>query len=148
MNIPNILTLIRFLLIPVFVYFFFSNLEHNYLISATIFIFAGITDVLDGYIARTYNMVTKWGKLLDPLADKSMQLTVVFCLAYKKIIPLWAIYIILIKEILMVIGSIVLYRDKIVVSSAVGSAVFAFLRYSLQFTQIKYSNANCDAESE
>jgi cardiolipin synthase len=182
LNIPNILTLIRFLLIPVFVYFFFSNLEHNYLISATIFIFAGITDVLDGYIARTYNMVTKWGKLLDPLADKSMQLTVVFCLAYKKIIPLWAIYIILIKEILMVIGSIVLYRDKIVVSSnwygkaatvlfyiailaiilldmsdvyntfligiAVGSAVFAFLRYSLQFTQIKYSNANCDAESE
>jgi cardiolipin synthase len=174
LNIPNILTTIRFLLVPVFVYFFFSDLENSYFISAIIFIFAGVTDVLDGYIARKCNMITKWGKLLDPLADKLMQLTVIFCLTYRGLVPLWAIYIILTKEILMVLGSILLYRDEIVVSAtwygkaatvlfylailaiilldtsdmqstfligiAVGSGVFAFVRYSLNFKQIKFSH--------
>ena len=175
MNIPNILTLVRFCLIPVFIYFFFSDLESNYIISAGIFLFAGFTDVLDGYIARKYNMITKWGKLLDPLADKSMQLTVIICLSYKGLVPLWAIYIIAAKEILMVIGSIVLYQERVVVSAnwygkaatvlfylailviivlkdyltdlqrtflmgiAVGSALFAFVRYTVNFRQLKYS---------
>ena len=115
MNVPNILTVFRFLLIPVFIYFFFSDLPNNYVISAVIFILAGITDILDGYIARKFNIITKWGKLMDPLADKAIQLTVIFCLAYIKLVPLWAIFIILIKEILMVIGGVVLYKDKIVV---------------------------------
>ncbi|NLY44196.1 MAG: CDP-diacylglycerol--glycerol-3-phosphate 3-phosphatidyltransferase [Clostridiaceae bacterium] len=172
MNIPNILTMFRFMLIPAFIFVFFSKLEYNYLISALIFIFAGITDVLDGHIARRYNMVTDCGKLMDPLADKLMQLTVIFCLAYKGLVPRWAIYIILVKEILMVLGSILLYKDEIVVSAswygkastvmfylaiiiiilfdpskivntfligiAVGSAIFAFIRYSINFRRIKY----------
>ena len=87
------------------------------MISAVIFILAGITDILDGYIARKFNIITKWGKLMDPLADKAIQLTVIFCLAYIKLVPLWAIFIILIKEILMVIGGVVLYKDKIVVGA-------------------------------
>lgn len=172
MNIPNTLTLMRFCLIPVFVYFFFSGVENSFVISAGIFLLAGITDVLDGYIARHYNMVTKWGKLLDPLADKSMQLAVIISLCYKGLVPAWMIYIILCKELLMVIGSIMLYKDEIVVSAswygkaatflfylailsiiifkmddlqknfligiAVGSALFAFVRYSLNFKHIKY----------
>lgn len=118
MSIPNILTVFRFLLIPVFIYFFFSSIPNNYVISAIVFILAGITDVLDGFIARRFNMVTKWGKLMDPLADKSIQLTVIFCLAYIGLVPIWAISIVLIKELLMVMGGIVLYRDKIVVEAS------------------------------
>ncbi len=78
---------------------------------------AGITDILDGYIARKYNMISKTGKILDPLADKFMQLTVIICLAYVKIVPPWAIIIIIVKEILMIIGGILLYKDKIVVAA-------------------------------
>jgi cardiolipin synthase len=77
-----------------------------------------VTDVLDGYIARKYDMITKWGKLMDPLADKLMQLTVVFCLTYRGLVPLWAILIILIKECLMILGSVLLYRREIVVGAS------------------------------
>jgi len=173
LNIPNIITIFRFFLVPLFVYVFFSGYDKNYMVSAGIFLLAGFTDVLDGYIARKYNMVTRWGKLMDPLADKLMQLAVIISLWFKGLVPLWAILVIFTKEVLMIIGGIVLYKDKIVVSAswygkaatclfylsilliivnknmtdfqrallsgiAVGSALFAFIRYSLNFKHIKY----------
>lgn len=112
MNIPNFLTLIRFLLIPVFCIIYFSKLKYSFLFSMIIFFIAGITDFLDGYIARKYNLVTKIGTVLDPLADKIMTLTVLFCLAYKDIIPHWIFMPFLLKEIIMVIGGINLYKYK------------------------------------
>lgn len=117
MNIPNVLTTLRFILIPVFVFFFFSNLEGNVLYATYVFILAGITDVLDGYIARTYNMITKYGTILDPLADKLMLLTVLICFTTKEYIPIWIITIVGIKELLMIIGGLILYysMDKTVV---------------------------------
>ncbi|SDK17511.1 CDP-diacylglycerol--glycerol-3-phosphate 3-phosphatidyltransferase [Natronincola ferrireducens] len=117
MNLPNILTIIRFCLIPIFILVFFSSSEHNLLISSYIFILAGITDVLDGYIARKYNLVTKWGQAMDPLADKSMQLTVLICFTIRRILPLWAIVVVAVKELCMVIGGIFLYtkKEKIVI---------------------------------
>ncbi len=172
MNIPNILTTVRLFLIPIFVIIFFSGYENSYLIAAAIFLFAGVTDVLDGYIARRYDMITNWGKLMDPLADKLMQLTVIFCLTYMGLVPLWAILIILIKELLMILGSVLLYRREIVVGAswygkvatvifylaiiliiildlndiqrtaligaAVGSTLFAFVRYSVNFKNIRF----------
>ena len=71
MNLPNKLTVIRIILIPVFVAaYFITALPYNYLISAIIFAVAAFTDFLDGYIARKYNLVTDFGKFLDPVADK------------------------------------------------------------------------------
>ncbi|MBO5525809.1 MAG: CDP-diacylglycerol--glycerol-3-phosphate 3-phosphatidyltransferase [Clostridia bacterium] len=71
MNLPNKLTVLRILLIPVFVLFFYLTIvPYHYLISAIIFIVACCTDFLDGYIARKYNLVTNLGKFLDPIADK------------------------------------------------------------------------------
>lgn len=72
MNLANKITLSRILLIPVFLYFIYSDIENNYIIATTIFIIAFITDGLDGYIARSRNQVTTFGKFLDPLADKLM----------------------------------------------------------------------------
>lgn len=75
MNLPNKLTLIRLFLIPVFIAVFYLNvIPYNMLIAAIIFVLASITDFLDGYIARKYNLVTDLGKFLDPIADKVLVL--------------------------------------------------------------------------
>lgn len=117
MNIPNILTTIRFLLIPVFIWIFFSSIENNILYATYVFILAGITDILDGYIAKTYNMVTKWGIALDPLADKLMQITVLVCFTSDGYLPIWVIIVIGAKELLMILGALFLYYfvDKTVI---------------------------------
>lgn len=108
MNLPNILTILRFVLVPVFAAIFLSHLKYNYLIALSIFLLSGLTDVLDGFIARRYNMITQFGKLFDPLADKLMILTVLWCLVLKEYIPSWVFYIVLAKEIFMILGSALL----------------------------------------
>jgi cardiolipin synthase len=119
MNIPNLLTFIRFILVPVFIYSFYNYTDNHYLIPLTIFIFAGLTDILDGYIARKYNQITKLGKLMDPLADKAMQLSALFVLALsdKKFIPLWILIVVLAKELFMIIGGGVLYKREVIVQA-------------------------------
>ncbi len=71
MNLPNKLTILRIIMIPIFTaVFYITAIPYNYLISAVIFALAASTDFLDGYIARKYNLVTNLGKFLDPIADK------------------------------------------------------------------------------
>lgn len=118
MNIPNILTVLRFLLIPAFVYYFFSAFENGIRIATGIFILAGLTDILDGYIARKYNLVTRLGIIMDPLADKLMLLTVLVSITVKHQIPLWIIFVVAAKEILMVLGAITLFNDHDIVVPA------------------------------
>ena len=77
-NIPNILSFIRIGLVFVFIALFFTN--HIYL-SLLIFLLAGATDVVDGYLARRFNWITNLGKILDPFADKMMQVSVLLCLS-------------------------------------------------------------------
>ena len=112
MNVPNTITVIRFCLVPLFIVAFFSSAEASLQYSVYIFIAAGVSDVLDGYIARKYQMITKWGQAMDPLADKLMQITVLICFTIKKIIPMWAVSVIGIKELLMIGGSLYLYFNK------------------------------------
>ncbi len=112
MNIPNILTIIRFFLIPIFYLVYTSSLSNRFGLSITIFVISGITDILDGYIARKYDMITKWGTILDPLADKLMIITVLFCLSRDAILPKWVFIFILAKEIIMVAGGVNLLRYK------------------------------------
>ena len=70
MNLPNKLTLLRFALVPVFMVFMYTSHPYSYLIALIVFAVASFTDFLDGSIARKYNMVTDFGKFMDPLADK------------------------------------------------------------------------------
>ena len=116
MNIPNILTVFRLCLIPVYIVAFALSGESKSS-AAVVFIVASITDVLDGYIARKYNMSTKTGQLLDPLADKLMQLTVVISLMIADILPVWFVIILAIKECLMIAGGALLYSQKKYVKS-------------------------------
>ncbi len=110
--IPNMITTLRFFLVPIYIMFFYSSIENSLLYATLIFILAGITDVIDGHIARKYNLITKLGTVLDPLADKLMQITVLVTFTTKGYVPLWAIAIIGIKEVLMIIGGLILYYGK------------------------------------
>jgi CDP-diacylglycerol--glycerol-3-phosphate 3-phosphatidyltransferase len=79
-NLPNFLTLVRILLIPVFVVIFLAPTPDRSLLAAVVFTVAAVTDLLDGYIARRTGQVTKLGKLLDPLADKLLVLSALILL--------------------------------------------------------------------
>ena len=79
-HVPNILTIIRFLLIPFIIYFLAIN---QYIVGVILFIISGITDVVDGAIARKFNFITDFGKLIDPLADKATQLSILITLSLK-----------------------------------------------------------------
>ena len=82
-NIPNCLCYFRIILIPVFFVFYFqAEGQMDYIISALILIVSGFTDFLDGYIARKYDMITDFGKLIDPIADKLTQFSVAVALIY------------------------------------------------------------------
>lgn len=118
MNIPNALTIIRFLLIPGFVYYFFSPMEYGVRIAIIIFVAAGLTDILDGFIARRYNMITRLGIVLDPLADKLMLITVLISITLKNQIPFWIIVVVAIKETLLILGAIMLFNDHDIVVPA------------------------------
>lgn len=111
MNIANFLTTIRFFMIPLFVYVFRIEGDAK-LYSALIFVIASITDVLDGYLARKYHLITKWGQLMDPLADKLMQITVIILMVVTDIVPTWFVIVLVIKESLMILGSLFLYYKK------------------------------------
>ncbi|NLD48959.1 MAG: CDP-alcohol phosphatidyltransferase family protein [Clostridiaceae bacterium] len=107
MNIPNILTALRLFLVPVFGYYLFGQ---QYYVAAVLFVIGGITDILDGVIARKFNMITAWGKLADPLADKLMQLTALTILTIQELIPLPVLIIVVAKETFMITGSVLLYK--------------------------------------
>jgi len=82
MNLANKVTIMRVIMIPVFIFIFISKCfgELTDIISLSIFVFISITDFIDGYIARKYNMVTNFGKFVDPLADKLLVASALICL--------------------------------------------------------------------
>lgn len=113
-HVPNTLTILRFILVP----FIITSLIHdNYMLTFILLTLSGITDILDGFIARKFNLITNFGKLVDPLADKTTQITILATLAFKQIIPIWIIAILFLKEILMIAGASFLYGKELVVSS-------------------------------
>ncbi len=106
-SIPNLLSIIRLLLIPLMVYLFLKN---RYTWAAVVLILSFATDVADGYIARHFNQITPLGKILDPLADKLTQLifTVALCFTYRQTIPL--VVILGIKELVMLLLGVLLLQ--------------------------------------
>jgi cardiolipin synthase len=119
-NIPNMLSVLRIILVFVFVFCFFY-FEEAY-IALIVFLVAGLTDVIDGYLARRNNWITKLGKILDPFADKLMQCTVLICLLIEGLIPWWLVLPFFIKELFtLIVGFFVIKkRDVAVVSKWYG----------------------------
>ena len=99
MNLANKLTLFRVIIVPFLVFFMcFTGIEHRYLYALILFIIASITDMLDGKIARKYNMITSFGKFLDPLADKILVAAALVCFVELKWTSAWVVCIILARE--------------------------------------------------
>ena len=113
-HVPNALTIIRFLLIPVIVISIFNG---DYIIAFIFFTVSGITDIADGFIARKFNLISNFGKLMDPLADKLTQIATIASLTLKDIIPIWILAIVLLKELIMIAGASFLYGKDVVVYS-------------------------------
>lgn len=120
-NIPNLLTALRLILVPIFPIIYFSNLENAHSFALIIFIIAGFTDYLDGYIARKYDIITPFGTAFDPLADKLMLLTALFSLYLDRFIPLWILIIMMVKECILIVTGIFLYtrKEKVIIPANV-----------------------------
>ncbi len=118
MNIPNVLSLIRIAIISPFLYFYLCIPGYGENIALIIFMFSGLTDLLDGYIARKYNLITKIGTVLDPLADKLMLISVLTGFVIKNRIDFWLLASMVCKELLMILGTFILYNEKDEIISA------------------------------
>ncbi len=106
-NIPNALTILR-LFITVF--FVIAVDKGEYRVALYLFVIQGLTDLLDGFLARALGSKTRLGAFLDPIADKAMLIAAYVALSVKTIVPLWLTSIILLRDAMLVIGFIVLYR--------------------------------------
>ncbi len=134
LNIPNMLSVIRILLIPVFIVFYMkADSEHYeyYAYAASALVASGLSDLFDGVIARKFNQITELGKILDPIADKLTQLAVVICVAIKlnnSVLSL-ALMGFVVKEVLMLAGGFIILRKKIAMQASkwygkIATAVF------------------------
>ena len=103
MNLPNKLTILRVILIPFFVFFMLAPCFEGYgnYIAVAIFIIASFTDFLDGYLARRDNLVTNFGKFMDPLADKLLVCAALICLIETGQLPAWIVVIIISREFII-----------------------------------------------
>lgn len=140
MNLPNKITIMRIILIPIYLLVFYSNMENRLLIAGLIFLLAGISDLLDGYIARKYDLTTDLGAVLDPFADKLMSFAVLISFATMKLIPPWVLIAIGIKEIFMIIGSaisIVHHKDRVVHANYYGK--FATISFYIAISSIVFN---------
>ena len=132
LNIPNLLTIFRLALVPVVIILIYYNMTMAALI---IYLTACATDLLDGFIARRFNMITEEGVLLDPLADKLMSVGAIISFTIIGAVPVIILIIILIKEALMIGGGIFLYYKNIVTPSNIfGKAAAFVLNTAVAFT--------------
>ena len=102
MNIANKITLVRIFLVPVFLLFMLTDLTaYNSIIAFVVFVIATLTDKIDGTIARKYNLVTDFGKFLDPIADKLLVCSALICLTADGTIPAWITIVIIGREFII-----------------------------------------------
>jgi CDP-diacylglycerol---glycerol-3-phosphate 3-phosphatidyltransferase len=101
MNLPNKLTVLRIALVAVFIFFLFSKGVAMKSLALITFLAASFTDILDGYIAKKYNMVTNFGRLMDPMADKILVLSAFLAFVEMGLIPVWMIVIIIFRDVVV-----------------------------------------------
>ena len=139
--LPNFLTSIRILLIPIFLYYLFADFNHGKVFALLIFILASITDALDGSIARKHNLITKFGIFFDPLADKLLVLSAFYAFMFTDLTaniaygrPIYLIMLILISFrdiIVTMLRTIMQYKGITMITSKLGK-----IKTSLQFFTI------------
>ena len=138
-TIPNYVTFLRILLIPFYLYFF---IQGNIVLAASLFALSAVTDFLDGFIARKYNMSSKTGKLLDPLADKLTIVSILLVLIYLGLIPKIISYIILGRELFILLSGTITYFFGLnfINPSLIGklSIALLYIAIALRLLEINY----------
>ncbi len=115
-TVPNLLSIVRLLLIPFIVYLY--CFKQMYIEAVVFIVLSGITDVVDGIIARKFDMVSDFGKILDPIADKLTQITVIFCIA-TRVPEMWLIVgMFIAKEVIMLLMGMVAIKKLDSINSA------------------------------
>jgi len=128
-TIPNILSIFRIVLIPIYAWLYFSDYKSGILIAGIVLVVSGLTDLFDGAIARKFNQISELGKVLDPLADKLTQVAVFICLYFKfsYLLPLFCF--IVYKELTMLAVGYGVMKKGFVVTSKWWGKVTTFLIY-------------------
>lgn len=135
LTVPNGLSLFRLCLIPVIAWLY--TVKKEYLWTGAVLILSGVTDALDGFIARRFELVSDLGKVLDPLADKLTQAVMLFCLTTRFPLMLIPFVLLLLKELLMVItGSMVIQKTKRVYSAQWHGKVATALLYGMMVLHV------------
>jgi CDP-diacylglycerol--glycerol-3-phosphate 3-phosphatidyltransferase len=102
MNLPNKITLFRVAMIPIFLVFMLAtDIPYNNYIAAAIFLIAALSDLLDGYLARKHNLVTNFGKFMDPMADKLLVSSALICFVELKLVAAWIVIVIISREFII-----------------------------------------------
>ena len=101
MNTANKLTMLRISLIPVYLIVLYTGIPYNHYIAAAVFVFAALTDIFDGVIARKQNIVTDFGKIIDPLADKLLVFAAIIWFVGEGTFPVWAAMLVVVREFLI-----------------------------------------------
>lgn len=137
--LPNMLTLLRIVLIPFYLYLF---LEGNFLMAGIIFSFSALTDFLDGYFARRYQLKTELGRILDPFADKLTIISILLALVLTGIIPRFIAIILLSREVFIFVSSIVVYLLRIdcIQPSNIGKVSIFFLYLAIIFRLLEFNH--------
>lgn len=118
-SIPNLLSIFRIMLVPLFMYIYLTaTMQPWFLIAAIVLFISGLTDVLDGYIARKYNLITNVGKILDPFADKLTQVAVCICLTITTPRLVFLLIIFFLKEVCMLIGGVLIVRSGLKIQAS------------------------------
>lgn len=139
LTVPNLLSIFRILLLPVIVWLY--CIKKDCITAILILLLSGITDVVDGYIARKFNMVSDFGKILDPVADKLTQGVLLICLGLKYTVIYVLVGLFALKEILMsIIGYLIIKRKDSVNSARWYGKLNTVIIYSVIFLLILFPN--------
>lgn len=116
LTIPNLLSIVRLMLIPLIVWLYIAKQEYNWAVAVVLL--SGATDIVDGFIARRFNMVSDFGKILDPVADKLTQAALIICLTVKYELMFVLIALFAVKELIMGTMGFLAIKKKDSVNSA------------------------------
>jgi len=142
LNWPNRLSLCRILLSPLFMILLMDNRQGSRIAALSVFVIASLTDLYDGYLARKYGWITNLGKFLDPMADKLLVALALIGLNQIDLIPAWALYLIIGREILVTgLRTIAAYAGVLILPSRLGKfktaaqmlSLFLYLLYSVLY---------------
>ena len=117
LNVPNILSFFRLLLVPALIITYFCVPGTNHVVALVIFLVASITDFLDGIIARATNQITPIGTVLDPFADKLLKIATLVCFCIDGVLPVWLVVLLIFIDLAMIIAGVCLFKKQITIPS-------------------------------